>query len=49
MKLYKSGEKKLLGKWVACGYHLRRFSLEFSIDKYALNISLVFIWLSVEF
>ena len=49
MKLYKSGEKKLLGKWIAGGYHFRRFSLEFTIDKYALNISLGFIWLSVEF
>jgi hypothetical protein len=49
MKFYKSTEKKLLGKWVACGYHLQRFSLEFSIDKYALNISLGIIWLSVEF
>ena len=49
MKLSKSTERKVLGKWVSFGYHLRRFSLEFTIDKYALNVSLGFIWLSVEF
>jgi hypothetical protein len=49
MKLWKSREKKILGKWVSGGYHLRRFSLEFTIDKYNLAISLGFIWLSVEF
>jgi hypothetical protein len=48
MKLNKVKEKKILGKWISFGYHLRRFSLEFTIDKYTLNISLGFIWLAVE-
>jgi hypothetical protein len=49
MKLYKSAYKKIFGKWVTVGWNLERFSLEFSIDKYALNISLGFIWFGVEF
>jgi len=46
---YKSSEKKILGKWVSYGWHFQRFSIEFTLDKYSLNIGLGFIWLSVEF
>jgi hypothetical protein len=48
MKLNKATEKKILGKWISFGYHWRRFSLEFTIDKYNFSISLGFVYFSVE-
>jgi len=49
MKLSKAFEKKILGVWIAYGYHFSRFGIEFTIDKYNFAIGLGFIWFSVEF
>ena len=35
--------------WVSFGLNPKQISLGFSLNKYQLNIDLLFVWMSVEF
>lgn len=39
-----------IGKlWISYGYSFKRFGLGFTIDKYHMDIDLVFFWFGIEF
>ena len=39
-----------LGKfWFSYGYSFKRFGIGFNIDKYHMDIDLVFFWVGIEF
>jgi hypothetical protein len=42
-------EFNLGGKWISCGYSFKRFGIGFNIDKYHMDIDLVFFWVGIEF
>jgi hypothetical protein len=42
-------EAKVLNKWVSFGYSFKRFGIGFTIDKYHMDIDLVFFWIGIEF
>ena len=35
--------------WVTCGFSPKQISLGFSLNRYQLNVDLLFFWVSVEF
>jgi hypothetical protein len=35
-------------KWISFGYSFKRFGIGFNIDKYHMDIDLVFFWFGVE-
>jgi hypothetical protein len=41
-------EFNLGGKWISCGYSFKRFGIGFNIDKYHMDIDLVFFWVGIE-
>jgi hypothetical protein len=42
-------EIKVLGKYINTGFSFNRFAIGFSIDKYHIEIDLVFFWVAIEF
>lgn len=42
-------EVEFLSQWVSYGYSFKRVAYGFSIDKYSLQIDLLFFWFGVEF
>lgn len=46
----RSIEIRLAAKmWLMLGFNLKQISLGFSLNKYQLNIDLLFFWIAVEF
>jgi hypothetical protein len=35
-------------KWISFGYSFKRFGIGFTIDKYHMDIDLVFFWVGIE-
>ena len=35
--------------WISFGYSFKRFGIGFNIDKYHMDIDLVFFWVGIEF
>ena len=44
-----SGEVKVGKWWLSYGYSFRRVGFGFSIDRYTLQIDLIFFWVGLEF
>lgn len=44
-----SGEVKIGRSWLSYGYSFRRVGFGFSIDRYTLQIDLIFFWVGLEF
>ena len=44
-----SGEVKIGKSWFIYGCSFRRIGFGFSIDKYTLQIDLIFFWVGIEF
>lgn len=42
-------EIKLGNRWISFGYSFRRFAVGFTIDRYHMDIDLVFFWVGIEF
>ena len=42
-------EMKLGKFWFSYGYSFKRFGIGFNIDKYHMDIDLVFFWFGIEF
>ena len=40
--------KKEFDDLIACGYSFKRFGIGFNIDKYHMDIDLVFFWVGIE-
>ena len=49
MKINNSIEKNFFSKWIVVGYSFRRIAFGFSIDKYHMDIDLIFVWFGIEF
>ena len=44
-----SGQVKVGKWWLSYGYSFRRVGFGFSIDRYSLQIDLIFFWVGLEF
>ena len=44
-----SGEVKVGKWWLSAGYCFKRVGFGFSIDRYTLQIDLIFFWVGLEF